>query len=77
MLDPYSGNNSRGYKPCGIVCLHVDDLFMVGDKESEDTVIAHLKDELQIGSEDRSDAQFVGQRIQWKGKPRSPVNISR
>ena len=41
MLDPYTGNNSTGYKPCGIVCLHVDDLFMVGDGEFERIVNAH------------------------------------
>jgi len=45
---------------------------MVGDTEFENTVIAHLKSKFQIGSEDRNDVTFVGQRIQWKGKPGSP-----
>ena len=45
---------------------------MVGNVEFEKTVIAHLRDKFQIGSEDRNDVTFVGQRIQWKGKPGSP-----
>ena len=45
---------------------------MVGDTEFENTVIAHLKSKFQIGPEDRNDVTFVGQRIQWKGKPGSP-----
>ena len=72
LLDPFAGNNSGGRKPCGIVSLHVDDLFMVGDLEFEQTVIAHLKSQFEIGSEDRNDVTFVGQRIQWKGNPKSP-----
>ena len=24
LLDPYTGNNSKGYKPCGVISLHVD-----------------------------------------------------
>ena len=72
LLDPFTGNNSKGFKPCGVICLHVDDLFMVGNSEFENTVIAHLKSKFQIGSEDRNDVTFVGQRIQWKGKPKAP-----
>ena len=45
---------------------------MVGNAGFENTVIAHLRDKFQIGSEDRNDVTFVGQRIQWKGKPGSP-----
>ena len=71
LLDPFTGNNSKGFKPCGVICLHVDDLFMVGNSEFENTVIAHLKSKFQIGSEDRNDVTFVGQRIQWKGKPKA------
>ena len=72
LLDPYTGNNSQGYRPCGIVSLHVDDLFMVGNAEFETTVIAHLRAKFQMGSEDRNDVTFVGHRIQWRGKPGSP-----
>ena len=72
LLDPYTRNNSQVYRPCGIVSLHVDDLFMVGNAKFETTVIAHLRAKFQIGSGDRNNVTFVGQRIQWKGKPGSP-----
>ena len=55
--------------------LQVDDLFMTDDEEFEKSVIAHLKDHFQIESEDRNDVRFVGQRIQWKGKPKSPGSL--
>ena len=45
---------------------------MVGNSEFGNTVITHLKSRFQVGSEDRNDVTFAGQRIHWKGKPRSP-----
>ena len=61
--------------------LHVDDMFMAGDKEFRDCVICGLRRDFQIGSEDKNDIMFVGQRIRWivdgktwsthQGRPRS------
>ena len=72
LLDPFTGTNSNGFKPCGVICLHIDDLFMVGNAEFENTVITHPKSKFQIGSEDRNDGTCVGQCIQWKWKPKAP-----
>ncbi len=65
LLDPYSGNNARGFAPCGVICLHVDDLYMVGGDEFTKRVITRLRKDFQVGSEDRNDVTFVGQRIRW------------
>ena len=32
LLDLVARNNAQGRKPHGFICLHVDDLFMGGDK---------------------------------------------
>ena len=69
LLDPVAGNNSQGRSPCGIICLHVDDLFMVGDKEFHKRVVARLREDFSVGSEDTNDVVFVGQRVKWIGKP--------
>ena len=52
----------------GIVCLHVDDLFMAGDKLFHERVLGGLRKDFQVGSEDKNDIMFVGQRIRWVGK---------
>ena len=31
LTDPVAGSPSRGKKVCGVMCLHVDDLFSTGD----------------------------------------------
>ena len=65
MLDPFRGNNSKGFAPCGVICLHVDDLFMAGNKEFDTRVLKRLRTDYNIGSEDIDDIAFVGQRIRW------------
>ena len=65
MLDPFRGNNSNGFAPCGVICLHVDDLFMAGNKEFDTRVLKRLRSDYNIGSEDTDDITFVGQRIRW------------
>ena len=65
LLDPFKGNNSRGRKPCGIISLHVDDLFMAGDYEFAKRVLEKLRNDYEVGSEDKNDVKFVGQRIRW------------
>ena len=65
MLDPFRGNNSKGFAPRGVICLHVDDLFMAGNKEFDTRVLKRLRTDYNIGSEDTDDIAFVGQRIRW------------
>ena len=66
LLDPVSQNNAQGRKPHGFICLHVDDLFMGGDKVFEDKTLASIREDFNVGSEDKNDIMFVGQRIKWK-----------
>ena len=58
LLDPVAGSPSRGKTASGVVCLHVDDLFMSGDAEFH-RVCASLRKDFQVGSEDINDIQFV------------------
>ena len=46
--------------------LHADDLFMAGDKVFESKVWSSLRKNFAVGSEDKNDIMFVGQRIKWK-----------
>ena len=59
-------NNSQGRKPEGFICLHVDDLYMAGSPEFEKRVLAKIRKDFNVGSEDKNDIMFVGQRIKWK-----------
>ena len=65
MMDPVSGNNAQGRAVSGIVCIHVDDLFLAGDKHFVAGILASLRKDFQVGSEDKDDVMFVGQRIRW------------
>ena len=38
LMDPVARNNAKGRRPHGFVCLHVDDLFMGGDKVFEHSI---------------------------------------
>ena len=49
--------------------LHVDDLFITGSKRFWDEVVGKLKKDYQIGSEDKGDVMFTGQRIRKQGIP--------
>ena len=46
--------------------LHVDDLLMTGGDVFEKEIMGRLRKDFQVGSEDKNDCLFVGQRIQWK-----------
>ena len=59
-------NNSQGRKPEGFICLHVDDLYMAGSPEFEKRVLSKIRKDFNVGSEDKNDIMFVGQRIKWK-----------
>ena len=66
LMDPVARNNAQGRCPHGFICLHVDDLFMAGDKVFESKVLSSLRKNFAVGSEDKNDIMFVGQRIKWK-----------
>ena len=59
-------NNSQGRKPEGFICLHVDDLYMAGSPEFEKRVLSKIRKDFNVGSEDKNDIMFIGQRIKWK-----------
>jgi hypothetical protein len=65
LLDPVTGSNAKGRKVLGVVCLHVDDLFLAGNQRFHAQVCQNLRKDFSIGSEDTNDIQFVGQRIKW------------
>eukprot|EP00439_Symbiodinium_sp_Y106_P066001 s314_g10.t1 len=59
LLDPVAQNNAQGRRPHGFICLHVDDLFMAGDKVFADKVLASIRKDFNVGSEDKNDIMFV------------------
>ena len=69
-MDPVSGNNAQGRSVHGVMSLHVDDLLMAGDSVFETKIMARIRKDFQVGSEDKTDCMFVGQRIQWKHDPK-------
>ena len=75
-LDPVAQNNAQGRRPHGFICLHVDDLFMAGDKVFADKVLASIRKDFNVGSEDKNDIMFVGQRIKWKTHDKQGPYIS-
>ena len=66
LMDPVSGNNAKNRQAHGALSLRVDDLLMTGDDVFEKEVVGRLRKHFQVGSEDKNDCLFVGQRIQWK-----------
>ena len=76
LLDPVAQNNAQGRRPHGFICLHVDDFFMAGDKVFADKVLASIRKDFNVGSEDKNDIMFVGQRIKWKTHDKQGPYIS-
>ena len=64
LMDPVAGNNAKNRQVHGALSLH--DLLMTGDDVFEKEVMGRLRKDFQVGSEDKNDCLFVGQRIQWK-----------
>ena len=64
-LDPIAGSNSKGRKPLVVVNLHVDDLFITGNQADVSYLLTLIRKEYTIGSEDKNDIEFTGQRISW------------
>ena len=67
LLDPVTGSPAVNKTVEGIVCLHVDDLFFTGSKYFHEQVISHIRKGFEVGSEDKGDVMFTGQRIRWDG----------
>ena len=55
----------------GTINLFVDDLFGTGGTEMEQRVLARLRNDFQVGSEDWNDVSFTGQRIRWTQDPKN------
>ena len=62
LMDPVSGNNAKNRQAHGALSLHVDDLLMTGDDVFEKEIMGRLRKDFQVGSEDKIDCLFVGQR---------------
>ena len=77
MLDPISGSAAKGKRVLGIVCIHVDDVFLTGNDKFHQLIISALKRDFEIGSEDTNDIMYCGQRVRWigKGKPGSYIAV--
>ena len=77
LVDPVIGSPSLNKKVIGVLCLHVDDLFMAGNDEFHRRVVEGLRHDFQVGSEDKNDIMFVGQRIRWifDGKPGPHIRV--
>jgi hypothetical protein len=65
MLDPVTGSPSYNREVIGIMLLHVDDLFLTGEKSFWDKLVSKIRSDFQVGSEDKGDVEFTGQRIRW------------
>ena len=71
MLDPMAGSPATGKSVAGSINLFVDNLFGTGGTEMEQRVLARLRKDFQVGSEDWNDVTFTGQRIRWTTDPQS------
>ena len=76
VMDPIAGNNADGREVHDFVCLHVDDLYMAGDKHFESKILANIRRDLSAGSKDKDDIVFAGQRIKWKTRDKHGPYIS-
>ena len=75
-MDLIALNNAQGREVHGFVCLHVDDLYMGGDDHFVKQVPGNTRKDFNVGSEDKNDIMFVGQRIRWKECPKHGPYIS-
>ena len=69
LTDPISSSPGLGKVTSGVVCLHVDDLFMTGDDEFVTRVLKRIHADFSVGSQDINNIEFVGQRIRWIREP--------
>ena len=78
LLDPVTGSPSVGRDVCGALVLHVDDLFLAGNPEFHRRVVSSIRKDFQVGSEDKNDIMFVGQRVKWlqpQGQSRWAIQV--
>ncbi len=64
-LDPITGSVSTGKRVSGVICLHVDDLYMTGDTHFQTQVMKMIRRDFTVGSESKNDLVFVGQHVKW------------
>ena len=60
----------------GIINIFVDELFGASGTETGQRVLARLRKEFQVGSEDSNDVTFTRQRIRWMKDPLSCIEVS-
>ncbi len=68
LVDPIYGSPAKGRRVLGVVCLHVDDLFLTGNDTFLKRVLESLRRDYKFGSEDTDDIMFTGQRVKWQGQ---------
>ena len=66
LLDPVTGSPAKGKTVIGVIVLHVDDLFITGNDKFDKTILARLRKDFQVGSEDTENVVFTGQRVRWE-----------
>ena len=76
LLDPVTGSPAHGKRVAGVISIHVDDIFACGNEELERRVLRPLRGDFQVGSEDKDDVKFVGQKIAWKTERMQGVDVS-
>ena len=69
MLDPITGCPDAVQYVAGIIDLSVDDAFGTGGTEMEHRVLARLRKDFQVGSQDWNDVTFTRQRIRSMKDP--------
>ena len=60
LTDPVSGSPAVNKNVHGVLCLHVDDLFMAGDDKFMADIYKRIVNEFAVGSEDLNNIEFVG-----------------
>ena len=65
MLDPIAGSPAKAKSVAAITSPMVDDLFGTNGTETEQRVLARLRTDFQVGSDDWNDVSFTGQRNRW------------
>ena len=75
MLDPIAGSPATGKSVAGIINLFVDDLFGTGGQDMEQRVLARLRKDFHVGSEDWNDETFTGQRFRCTKDPQTGSHI--
>ena len=69
MLDPIKGSPAAGKHVAGFLDFFVDDPFGTGGSEMEHRVLARLRKDFQVGSQDWNDVTFTRQRIRSMKDP--------